>query len=89
MEYRVHPKTGDKIGVIGLGTGPIFETPEKEAVAALTYAHEQGVNYVDFATAGGPHLPVRRGGVRPGAPGNAVSSPFWGQLPDRGIRLDH
>ena len=52
MEYRVHPKTGDKIGVIGLGSGPIFETPEKEAVATLTYAHEQGVNYVDFATAG-------------------------------------
>ena len=52
MEYRVHPKTGDKIGVIGLGTGPIFETPEKEGVATLTYAHEQGVNYVDFATAG-------------------------------------
>ena len=52
MEYRIHPKTGDRIGVIGLGTGPIFEAPEKEALAALTYAHEQGVNYVDFATAG-------------------------------------
>ena len=36
MEYRIHPKTGDKVGVIGLGTGPIFETPGKEAVAALT-----------------------------------------------------
>ncbi len=52
MEYRIHPKTGDRIGVIGLGTGPIFEAPEKEALAALTYAHEQGLNYVDFATAG-------------------------------------
>ena len=36
MEYRIHPKTGDRIGVIGLGTGPIFEAPEKEALAALT-----------------------------------------------------
>ena len=52
MEYRIHPRTGDKIGVIGLGTGPIFEAPEREAVATLAYAHEQGVNYVDFATAG-------------------------------------
>ena len=29
MQYRIHPKTGDKISVIGIGTGPIFEAPEK------------------------------------------------------------
>ena len=52
MQYRIHPKTGDKISVIGIGTGPIFEAPEKEAVTALTYAYEQGINYADFATAG-------------------------------------
>ena len=52
MEYRIHPKTGDKISVIGLGTGPIYETQEKEAVRALTYAHEHGINFADFATAG-------------------------------------
>ena len=52
MEYRIHPKTGDKISVIGIGTGPIYEASEKEAVAALNYAYEHGVNYVDFATAG-------------------------------------
>ena len=52
MEYRIHPKTGDRISVIGIGTGPIFETPEREAVAALAYAHKQGINYADFATAG-------------------------------------
>lgn len=52
MEYRIHPKTGDRISFIGIGTGPIFEAPEKEAVAALAYAHEQGINYADFATAG-------------------------------------
>ena len=33
MEYRVHPGTGDKISVIGFGTGPIFEAPEREAVS--------------------------------------------------------
>ena len=52
MEYRIHPKTGDRISAIGIGTGPIFEAPEREAVAALAYAHEQGINYADFATAG-------------------------------------
>ena len=52
MEYRIHPKTGDRISVIGLGTGPIFEAPEEKAVETLLYAYEQGVNYVDFATAG-------------------------------------
>ena len=52
MEYRIHPGTGDKISVIGIGTGPVFEASEQEAVSALTYAYEHGVNYVDFATAG-------------------------------------
>ena len=52
MEYRIHPKTGDAISVIGIGTGPIFEASKQEATAALTYAYEQGVNYLDFATAG-------------------------------------
>ena len=57
MEYRIHPRTGDKISVIGIGTGPIFETTEREAAAALTYAYEQGVNYLDFATAGAKTFP--------------------------------
>ena len=52
MEYRIHPKTGDRIGIVGIGTSAICDTPEKEAVAALVYAHEQGVNYMDLATAG-------------------------------------
>ena len=52
MEYRTNRKTGDKISVIGLGSSYICEAPEKEAVAALTYAYEHGINYMDFATAG-------------------------------------
>ena len=52
MEYRIHPRTKDKISVIGIGTGPIYEAPEREAVETLSYACEHGVNYVDFATAG-------------------------------------
>ena len=67
MEYRIHPKTGDKIGVIGIGTGPIFDTTEQEAAAALTYAYEHGVNYLDFATAGArtfPYVGAALGSVR-------------------------
>ena len=67
MEYRIHPKTGDKIGVIGIGTGPIFDTMEREAAAALNYAYEHGVNYLDFATAGAktfPYVGAALGSVR-------------------------
>ena len=32
--------------VIGIGTGPIFDTTEKEAVQALVYAYEHGANYL-------------------------------------------
>lgn len=52
MEYRVHPKTKNRISVIGIGTGPVFEAPEREAVDTLAYAYEHGVNFADFATAG-------------------------------------
>ena len=52
MDYRIHPKTSDKISIIGIGTGPLFEAQEQDAVKALCFGYEHGVNYVDFATAG-------------------------------------
>ena len=52
MDYRVNPKTGDKISVIGLGTSYISESSECDAVEALEYAFEHGINYADLATAG-------------------------------------
>ena len=52
MDYRTNRRTGDKISVIGLGTSYIADAPEKDAIEALQYAHEQGVNYADLATAG-------------------------------------
>lgn len=52
MEYRTNRKTGDRISVIGLGTSYISGVSEKEAVEALTFACEHGVNYADLATAG-------------------------------------
>ena len=51
MEYRTNKRTGDRISVIGLGTSYIAETEEKEAIRALEYAYENGVNYADLATA--------------------------------------
>lgn len=53
MEYRINRRTGDRISVIGLGTSYICDAPEAEAVAALEYAFEQGINYADLATGGG------------------------------------
>lgn len=44
MEYR--------ISVIGLGTGPLFEAKEEEAMQLLETAYQKGINYVDLATAG-------------------------------------
>ena len=82
MQYRIHPKTGDKISVIGIGTGPIFEAPEKEAVTALTYAYEQGINYADFATAGAKTF-LRRKSVWFDTRRDALSDPFRGQLRNR------
>lgn len=52
MEYRLNKRTGDKISVIGLGTSYISEASEKEAIDAIVYAYEHGINYVDLATAG-------------------------------------
>ena len=47
MEYRINQRTGDRISVIGIGSGYITEAPEEEAAEALELAYENGVNYVD------------------------------------------
>lgn len=52
MEYRINRKTGDKISVLGMGTSYISEVSEKDAVEALLFACENGINYADLATAG-------------------------------------
>lgn len=51
MEYRINRRTEERISVIGLGTSYIGETEEKEAVKALEFAYENGINYADLATA--------------------------------------
>ena len=66
--------------MIGIGTGPVFEAPEKEAVDTLTYACEQGVNFVDFATAGSKNLSLRRTGFCIREEQNVLPDSLWGQL---------
>ena len=53
MEYRINRRTGDRISVIGAGTAYLPETPRKEAVEALRYAVENGINYFDLAAGDG------------------------------------
>lgn len=52
MEYRINGRTKDRISVIGLGTGPLFEAKEEESMQLLETAYQKGINYVDLATAG-------------------------------------
>lgn len=49
MEYRILPRGGEKISVIGLGGGYIGEGGEKEMREALELAVGRGVNYFDLA----------------------------------------
>ena len=53
MQYRVNQRTKDQISVIGLGTAYLPEAGMKEAVDALQYAAENGINYFDLAAADG------------------------------------
>lgn len=51
MEYRVNQRTGDKISILGLGSGSSgFATHAsfEEMVKMLEYAYEQGINYYDL-----------------------------------------
>lgn len=48
MEYRTLPRGGEKISVIGLGAGSLSGT-EKEMVALIDHAIENGINYFDLA----------------------------------------
>ncbi len=49
MQYRVLPRGGEKISVIGLGMGSIHEGSEEEIEKTLKLALERGVNYFDMA----------------------------------------
>ena len=48
MEYRILPHGGEKISIIGLGSGSLAGT-EQEIEAVITTAIQNGINYFDIA----------------------------------------
>lgn len=58
MEYRINRRTGDRIGVIGIGSAYLFEAGMDEGVRALRAAYEGGVNYFDLAAGDGRAFPI-------------------------------
>lgn len=53
MEYRYNRKTGDKISVLGMGSGGISLHGHENGVRVLRKAAEAGINYYDLAAAEG------------------------------------
>ena len=48
MEYRTLPHGGEKISVIGLGSGSLSGS-EKEMIDVIDIAIQNGINYFDMA----------------------------------------
>lgn len=49
MEYRVMPRSGDRVSIIGMGASVIGERPEEEIIATVRAAVAHGINYFDMA----------------------------------------
>lgn len=49
MEYRKLPHGTEQISVVGLGTSVVGERSVKNVADTVTYALDQGVNYIDLA----------------------------------------
>lgn len=49
MEYRILPRSGEKVGVIGMGSAAIGALPHDRIVSAVRKAVEKGVNLFDMA----------------------------------------
>ena len=58
MSYRVLPRGGEKISVIGLGMGYIHENGPDEAEATVRLALDRGINYFDLAAGDGAAYPA-------------------------------
>ncbi|MEE1113886.1 MAG: hypothetical protein UHN88_02300 [Eubacterium sp.] len=52
MEYRTLPHGGEKISVIGMGTSVVGENSAENVAETVTYALDQGINYIDLAQLG-------------------------------------
>lgn len=79
MEYRFLPHGGDKISVIGLGSGSITGT-EQEMVDIINTAIEKGINYFDMApSVQAPFFCLCKGLCRAKRK-NYHTNAFWGCL---------
>ena len=58
MEYRENKRTGDRISVLGMGSGGIAANGLKEGVEVLQKAVGAGINYFDLAAAEGKAFEV-------------------------------
>ena len=58
MRYRKNRRTGDEISEIGIGSSYMYQAGRKEAVKALRYAYENGINYFDLAAGDGKTFPI-------------------------------
>lgn len=56
MDYRVLPRGGEKISVIGMGSSVIGAQPEKEIVRTVRAAVDHGINYLTWPEATLPSL---------------------------------
>ena len=52
MEYRYLPRGGEKISVLGLGTGSLHEAEPAEIEATIARAVENGINFFDLCAGG-------------------------------------
>lgn len=58
MEYWKLPHGDEQISVIGLGTSVVGEHSVKNVVETVTFALDNGINYIDLA---GGHAAIFRG----------------------------
>lgn len=58
MEYRELPRGKEKISILGIGTSAIGQAGEKEIEKTIELAIENGINYVDLASADAEPFPV-------------------------------
>ena len=58
MRYRIHPKTGDKISEIGLGSSFMFNAGQEAGAKAVRRAFEGGINFYDMAAGSGASFPI-------------------------------
>ena len=49
MRYRTVPRTGDEVGIIGMGTSSNGAAGVEETVRTVRMALDAGVNYFDLA----------------------------------------